>query len=93
MLTNCLQLQVLTNYDKMCYDNIGGIIAPLMKKESDVFMSKECRIINYEQALKYIKNGAKPIRCEVSNLGDRIVFIFTEEDTKELFRKWRNYEL
>lgn len=56
-------------------------------------MSKECRIINYEQALKYIKNGAKPIRCEVSNLGDRIVFIFTEEDTKELFRKWRNYEL
>ena len=56
-------------------------------------MNNEVRIINYEQALKYIKNGAKPIRCEVSNQGDRIVFIFTVEETKDLFRKWRNYEL
>ena len=55
--------------------------------------NNECRVINYEQALKYMQHGAMPIRCEVSNEGTRIVFIFDKVETKDLFHKWRRYEL
>ena len=56
-------------------------------------MNNECRVLNYEQALKYMKNGAYPLRCEISNEGDRIVFIFDKVETKDLFHKFRRYEL
>lgn len=50
----------------------------------------EIRIVNYEQAYKYIQNGVQPIRLETT---DRIIFVFLKSDTWELFRKWRNREL
>ena len=52
---------------------------------------REIRIVNYLQAYKYIENGINPIRVESEN--NKIVFIFLEKDTKEIFKKWRNFEL
>ena len=54
--------------------------------------NNECRVINYEQALKYMQHVAMPIRCEVSNEGTRIVFIFdktfniTEKEYQKLLK-------
>ena len=51
---------------------------------------KTVKIVNLKQAAMYIKNGVKPIDIEYTN---KIVFIFNEEETKEAWRKWLNYEL
>lgn len=48
-------------------------------------------ILNFKQACAYIKNGVKPIDVEYNN--GKIVFLFKEEDTKEVWEKWKKYEL
>lgn len=49
-------------------------------------------IVNFKQACAYIKYGVKPVDIEYGEIG-RLVFIFKEEDTKDVWRKWKNHEL
>lgn len=53
-------------------------------------MEETIRICNLKQACMYIKNGVKPIDMDYT---DRIVFVFNVAETKEVWEKWRRYEL
>lgn len=50
------------------------------------------KIVNMLQVSKYIKNGVQPLRVEVGK-GDNLVFIFSKEETRELYIKWLHREL
>lgn len=54
------------------------------------------RIVNPKQYLLYIKNGIYPIDV-YTTIDDSdqaiLTMIFEKDDTAELYRKWRNYEL
>lgn len=55
-----------------------------------------CRILNIWQAMLYISNNVKPIDEYVSkdSKGNYvIVFVFSKNDSQEVFRKFRNREL
>ena len=56
--------------------------------------SKYVEIKILKQATLYIKNGAKLIDCYVrNNIVDELIFVFSKEDTQELYYKWKNREL
>lgn len=44
------------------------------------------------QSFLYIKNGAKPVDIYVSSNED-LVMVFDRKETKELYEKYRKYEL
>lgn len=48
-------------------------------------------IYNYTQAKTYMKHGAKP--KDVVYGRDAIGFIFSKEETQELYDKWCRFEL
>lgn len=50
-------------------------------------MMKELRIVNYHQALFYVDHGVQPIRIERGEQ-NRVVYIFTKEQTYELYGLW-----
>lgn len=52
-------------------------------------------IDNIVQAIRYIKHHAFPIDLIQSNEGEveKLTFVFKKEDTRELYKKWKNYEL
>lgn len=51
---------------------------------------KTVKIVNLDQVSKYIQHGIKPVDIQYTN---RLVFVFDKEQTKDVFKKWRNYEL
>ena len=54
---------------------------------------KKFHIVNQKQAYKYIFNGLKPVDV-IPGYDEKIVFVFEDsEKLKELFDKWKNYEL
>lgn len=55
-------------------------------------MNNNIRVANFKQACAYVKNGIKPVDLEYGERG-RMIFIFKEEDTKEVWEKWKNHEL
>lgn len=62
----------------------------------DYNASEVYRIINPEQAKRFMKHRCFPIDIYPSlnnNKEDIIVYVFLKEDCKELKRKWDNYEL
>ena len=54
-------------------------------------MENLIRIYNFKQACAYIKHGVKPVDLEYGKKGD-LIFIFKEEDTKEVWNRWKNHE-
>ena len=48
---------------------------------------KELRIMNPSQVYFYIENGIHPIRVECGK-DNRLAFIYTKEETYELFGEW-----
>lgn len=48
------------------------------------------KIVNLDQVSKYIQHDIKPVDIQYTN---RLVFVFDKEQTKDVFKKWRNYEL
>lgn len=55
-----------------------------------------CRIVNPKQRDLYIKHRAFPIDIYPSidtDGKDIVVYIFSKEDTKELYKQWLNHEL
>jgi hypothetical protein len=51
------------------------------------------KIVNQRQAYKFISNGLKPIDI-YAGYEEKLVFVFEDCPLmKELFEKWRNYEL
>lgn len=54
--------------------------------------SEVCRIKDRRQSFLYIKNGAMPVDLFVDS-DDNLVMIFLKSETKELYDKWRRYEL
>lgn len=63
----------------------------------DYSVSEIVRIVNPKQYLLYIKNNVYPIDMytSVDDKTDNIilVMIFLKDDTKEVYKKWKNYEL
>lgn len=63
----------------------------------DYSVSEIVRIVNPKQYLLYIKNNVYPIDMytSVDDKTDNIilVMIFLKDDTKEVYKKWMNYEL
>ena len=55
-------------------------------------MEKTVTIVNFKQACAYIREGVQPIKLEYNNKG-RMVFIFKEEDTKEIWERWKRHEI
>lgn len=49
------------------------------------------KIVDPKQTMLYIKHGVKPIDIYVEN--DRIIYVFTKAETRELYTKWLNREL
>lgn len=54
--------------------------------------SKCVRIVNPVQQAMYMKQGVYPIDIYVG-FDDKTVFIFLRESTKDVYKKWLNYEL
>lgn len=48
------------------------------------------KIVNINQASKYIQHGIKPIDIYYTN---KLVFLFDKKQTQEVFNKWRKYQL
>ena len=59
------------------------------RKERSIIM-ETVKIVNLDQVSKYIQHGIKPVDIQYTN---RLVFVFDKEQTKDVFKKWRNYEL
>lgn len=53
--------------------------------------NESVRIVNLNQADKYIKHGATVYDIYISR--DKVVFIFNKEETRELYDLWCKYEL
>ncbi len=55
------------------------------------------RIVNPKQQLLYVKNRVFPIdiytSIDVKSGGSVLVMIFLKEDTKDVYKKWCDYEL
>lgn len=51
------------------------------------------RIKDRLQQFLYIKHGAKPVDMYVSNEEECLIMIFMKSETKDLYEKWRRYEL
>ena len=55
------------------------------------------RVINPLQAKLYIKNGAYPVDMYVTkdlySDNEILVMLFRKSETRELYVKWKNYEL
>lgn len=51
-----------------------------------------CRIKDRRQSFLYMKHGANPVDLYVDS-DDNLVMIFLKSETKELYDKWRRYEL
>lgn len=47
----------------------------------------ELKIMNYKQTMFYVDNGVQPIRVE-HGYKDKLVFVFSKEDTYELYGEW-----
>lgn len=52
--------------------------------------NKCIHIKNYKQACSYINNNVKPIDVYYHN--GRLTFIFEEDATKEVWKRWLNHE-
>ena len=59
----------------------------------EINICETVKIINPAQVLKYMKTGIKPIDVFCDYNTDKIVYVFTKQETKELYTKWINYEL
>lgn len=58
----------------------------------DYKISESCFIRDRYQCYLYIKHGARPLDMYVSSNED-LVMVFDKKDTKELYEKYRRYEL
>lgn len=47
----------------------------------------ELKLINTEQVAFYLSKGVEPLRVELGK-NNRIVFIYSKDETKELFGQW-----
>lgn len=54
--------------------------------------SEVCRIKDRRQSFLYMKHGVNPVDLYVDS-DDNLVMIFFKNETKELYEKWRRYEL
>lgn len=52
----------------------------------------EVRIVNQKQCFLYIKHGLQPLRLECGH-DNKLVYVFSREESEPLFSKWRNFEL
>lgn len=66
-------------------------------KPRDYIANEVVRIVNIKQQILYVKNQVYPIDMytsvdeETNNIV--LVMIFSKDDTIEVYKKWRNYEL
>lgn len=71
--------------------NMNELIEPSFQTRP--YTTKEVVFIRDRyQAFLFIKNGARPIDIYTST-DDDLVMVFLKEDTKELYRKYRRFEL
>lgn len=49
------------------------------------------KILDSKQVMLYVKHGVKPIDIFVDN--DKLIYVFTKDETRELYTKWLNREL
>lgn len=54
--------------------------------------SEVIRIKDRWQSFQYLKHGARPVDLYVDS-NDDLIMIFRKDETKELYEKWRKYEL
>lgn len=63
----------------------------------DYYLREIVRIVNPKQYILYIKNGVYPIDMYTSidekTNNNILVMIFSKEDTKEVYKKWCEYNL
>lgn len=52
---------------------------------------EKVKIVNGLQATMYISHNVKPIDIFVG-YGNKLVYVFDKKETKEVWRKWLNYE-
>ena len=45
------------------------------------------------QLVLYMRNGAKPVDLFISNESQRLVALFLKSETRDLYEKYRRYEL
>lgn len=50
------------------------------------------KILNLLQVQKYTKAGVQPLRIEIGE-GDVLIFVYSKDETRELYTKWKNREL
>lgn len=66
-------------------------------KSRDYYLNEVNRICNIKQQIFYMDNGVFPIDIYPSydDKNDRkiIVMIFEKEKTKELYQKWKSYDV
>ena len=67
-----------------------NLVKPTISGES--YDPTECvRIVDRRQMFLYVKHGAYPKDVYVK--GEDMIMVFDKEETKELYEKWRRYEL
>lgn len=52
--------------------------------------NKKYYIYNWEQAYFYMKNGIMPLERPGVHPNGNVYFVFSDEDTKEVYNKWCN---
>lgn len=66
-------------------------------KPRDYFANEVVRIVNIKQQILYTKNNVYPIdmytSIDVETNNPVLVMIYLKNDTTEVYKKWRNYEL
>ncbi len=55
--------------------------------------SEVIRIPDRWQSYQYMKHGATPVDIYIDFAKDNLVMVFLKSETKELYEKWRRYEL
>ena len=69
-----------------------GVVCMIRFTDERYDASKCRRIVNPKQAGAYMEHGVYPIDMYVG-YNHTIVYVFVDEDTKDLYEKWVNYEL
>ena len=69
-----------------------NIIKPSLQTR-DYKPSEVVAVQDMWQLVLYMRNGAKPVDLYISDGSQRLVALFLKSETKELYEKYRKYEL
>ncbi len=56
-------------------------------------MDRLIRVANFKQACAYVDNGVQPKELVYDRERGRMIFLFEESKTKEVWERWKRHEI